>query len=186
MKGYFVDCNGRCQYGDQHCSSFDSNGICVNCDRLYFLNSIGKCQLRDPQCLTYINGYCSTCLPYYFPKNGICMANLIGCKVQLAYDNCKTCDEGYNLKAGTCIQSITRLDWNSIDMDFGDSCNSTANAIANSVFTVSPTSTLNLVPAFETAAGTLYFSSSSISGASVLLSASGSSGWSPSGQSPAG
>lgn len=114
------------------------------------------------------------------------MANLIGCKVQLAYDNCKTCDEGYNLKAGACIQSITRLDWNSIDMDFGDSCNSTANAIANSVFTVSPTSTLNLVPAFETAAGTLYFSSSSINGASVLLSASGSSGWSPSGQSPAG
>ncbi len=100
----------------------------MNCDRLYFLNYFGKCQLRDPQCLVYTKGYCSSCSPYYFPKDGFCVPNLKGCKKQQSYSRCLACDDGYQISNGRCVVSITRLDWNSVNMDFDfdndpNSCN---------------------------------------------------------------
>ena len=118
IKGYYVDHNGRCQYSDSHCDMFDDTGICINCDRLYFLNYYGKCQLRDPQCLIYTNGLCSHCRPYFFPRNGYCMANLAGCKQQKSYDQCLACEDGYQLSNGQCKAAIKKLTWNDIDMDF--------------------------------------------------------------------
>lgn len=92
----------------------------MNCDRLYFLNYFGKCQLRDPQCLVYTNGYCSSCMSYYFPKDGFCMPNFVGCKVQQSYAKCLACDDGYTLSKGSCVPTINKLNWNSVNMDFGD------------------------------------------------------------------
>lgn len=44
------------------------------------------------------------------------------------------------------------------------------------------TSTLNLVPSFATGNGSIFFSSSALNDASILLKAGGNNGWSPSGQ----
>ena len=94
--------------------------MCINCDRLYFLNYYGKCQLRDPQCVVYTNGLCSFCRSYYFPREGVCMPNMAGCKVQKSYENCEQCEKGYERRGRNCVAKITKLTWNSIDMDFFD------------------------------------------------------------------
>jgi hypothetical protein len=120
IKGYRFDENGVCEYADLNCWSFDPSGICMNCDRIYFLNPYGKCQLRDPQCLIYTNGFCTQCAAYYFVSGGVCMPNLKGCKTQQTYSKCLACDSGYTLTAGSCRAQITQLTWNSIQMDFND------------------------------------------------------------------
>ena len=181
VKGYYVDSQGRCQYADKHCSNFDETGICINCDRLYFLNPFGKCQLRDPQCDVYTNGMCSLCRDYYFPKEGYCMANLPGCKVQKAFGKCIQCDEGQSLVNGECIAQIKKLTWNSLDMDFLDDDNSCDRARSKSVFSVGVDSKLNLLPAFSANPKGLFYSSWALNNASILISAPGNSGWSPSG-----
>ena len=84
------------------------------------MNPFGKCQLRDPQCQVYTNGLCSRCRPYYFPREGVCMANMAGCKKQRSYSNCEECESGYQKRGGNCVARIQKLSWNSIDMDFFD------------------------------------------------------------------
>lgn len=177
IKGYRFDEDGKCEYADSHCSQFDSSGICMNCDRIYFLNPYGKCQLRDPQCLVYTNGFCTQCKAYYFVSNGVCFANVKGCKTQQSYSQCLACDNGYSLKSGTCKADITQLTWNSIDMDFND-----GSAEANATFTTSFTSTTNLVQAIAVGSAKVFFSSSSLADALFQCDSQGSSGWSPSGQ----
>ena len=118
VKGYKFDENNRCEYADEHCWDFDPSGICMNCDRIYFLNPYGKCQLRDPQCRIYTNGFCSQCAPYYFVNKGACFPNLKGCKTQQSYNKCLACDSGYNLADGVCKVQITQLSWNDVVMDF--------------------------------------------------------------------
>lgn len=185
IKGYFVDSNGRCQYADKYCSNFDKSGICINCDRLYFLNPFGKCQLRDPQCQVYTNGLCSVCMPYFFPKNGLCMSNMPGCKNQRAYGNCLQCENGYTLNKGSCVAAIKKLTWNSIDMDFfGDEPSDQQKS--KSVFTVGVDSKLNLVPIISSNQTNVFYSSWGLNNASVLISAQGSNGWTPSGNNAIG
>ena len=48
------------------------------------------------------------------------MANMAGCKKQRSYDNCEICEQGYQKRGGNCVARITKLTWNSIDMDFFD------------------------------------------------------------------
>lgn len=111
------------------------------------------------------------------------MANLKGCRVQKAYDNCVECDDGYELKNGHCKAKITKLSWNSIDMDFFGDDDTFTKEESKSVFTVGTTSKLNLLPALSQSTCKAFYSSSSLNGASFVLSSSGNNGWSPSGQS---
>lgn len=112
------------------------------------------------------------------------MPNLIGCKIQQSYGKCLTCDDGYQLSKGNCVGTITRLNWNSVNMDFDedDQSSKLPNSKAQSVFTVGVTSTLNLIAAFGTGKGRLFFSSSVLNDAIVLLKSDGNNGWSPSGR----
>jgi len=67
-------------------------------------------------------------------------------------------------------------------MDFGD--DSPANSSNPSVFSLQlPT---NVIPSFSTGSGSLFYSSSALNNASVLLKAGGNNGWSPLGQNPVG
>lgn len=125
MKGYVVDGNGVCQYTDEHCASFSTEGSCTNCDRLYFLNGYSKCEIRDSNCVAYSGGNCVQCKDYSFVYQGRCFPNAKGCLTQVNTKTCSVCETGYNLDSGICIPSITKLDWNSVNMDFfaGDSKN---------------------------------------------------------------
>jgi hypothetical protein len=176
VKGYRFDEDGRCEYADAHCWQFDPSGICMNCDRIYFLNPYGKCQLRDPQCSVYTNGFCTQCAPYFYVSAGVCMGNLKGCKKQQSASQCIECDDGYSIVSGSCRTQITKLTWNSIDMDFneGDS--------DSSVFTNHFTDTTNLIQAIAVGSAKVFFSSSSLTGAQFQVDSQGSSGWSPVGQ----
>jgi hypothetical protein len=109
------------------------------------------------------------------------MANLPGCKVQKAYGKCLQCDEDQRLVNGDCLAQIKKLTWNSIDMDFFDDGNSCDKAKSKSVFSVGVNSKLNLLPAFASDPKGLFYSSWALNNASILLSAQGNSGWSPSG-----
>lgn len=109
------------------------------------------------------------------------MANMPGCKVQKAYGNCVSCEEGYQLKKGDCVAVITKLTWNSVDMDFFGDGNDCDKEKSKSVFTVGVNSKLNLAPVIARNQGSIFYSSLGLNNASVLLSAQGSSGWSPSG-----
>jgi hypothetical protein len=60
------------------------------------------------------------------------------------------------------------------------------NSKAQPVFTVGVTSTLNLIAAFGTSKGKLFFSSSALNDAIVLLKADGNNGWSPSSSNSVG
>lgn len=154
----------------------------MNCDRIYFLNPYGKCQLRDPQCKIYTNGLCTRCAPYYFANKGQCFANLKGCKNQQSYSKCLACDNGYDLDKGVCKAKITRLDWNSIDMDFHEDTTQEASDLSKLTFTSQFTSTKNLVAALAINSTKVFFSSSSINEARFQVDSQGSSGWSPVGQ----
>lgn len=151
----------------------------MNCDRLYFLNPYGKCQLRDPQCKVYSNGFCSECSPYYFSNNGVCFANLKGCKVQKNYKLCLTCDSGYSLNNGVCDVDITVLNWNSVNMDFFDDETQEKCDESKSVFNAKFTDSTNLVQAIAAGSAQVFYSSSSINGAQFQVDSTGANGWSP-------
>lgn len=119
-QGYKV-VNGKCQYEDSHCQSFTSKGHCQNCQRLYFLNPLKQCELRDFNCQEYVNGYCTKCKPFYYNFQSSCYRNAKGCAVQLSINTCERCEDGFRLDGGKCLPSMTKLNWNSIDMDFFDS-----------------------------------------------------------------
>lgn len=160
-----LDSNGVCQYLDQYCSVFDPSGVCMNCNRLYFLNPMGKCELRDPQCLVYTNGLCSICEALYYPKGGQCMPNLKGCANQINSNFCTACLEKFTLKDGVCIPTIKKLSWNDIDMDFFADDTAEGNSMAKSIFTMKFLPTQRLRPVIKSSAGFYFFSSSSINGA---------------------
>lgn len=98
------------------------------------------------------------------------MPNLAGCKEQKSYGNCLTCEDGYQLKRGNCVARITRLSWNSIDMNFFDDdeaqCEQTDS---HEVFSVGVNSKLNLVPVVAKGNGKVFFSSSSLNSATFAL-----------------
>lgn len=118
VKGYRLDYNGVCEYADEHCWDFTREGYCTNCDRLYFLNNHKKCQLKDQNCNAYSNGVCSECKDFYYLHRGLCHPNAKGCLSQKNIKKCLKCEEGYKLDFGVCTPELTRLSWNSIDMDF--------------------------------------------------------------------
>ena len=179
VKGYKFDENNRCEYADEHCWDFDPSGICMNCDRIYFLNPYGKCQLRDPQCRIYTNGFCSQCAPYYFVNKGACFPNLKGCKTQQSYNKCLACDSGYNLADGVCKVQITQLSWNDVVMDFNEDDNAEAASLSKATFTTQFTSTTNLVQALATSSAKVFFSSSALNNAQFQVDSQGNNGWSP-------
>jgi hypothetical protein len=109
------------------------------------------------------------------------MTNMPGCKVQKAYGNCLQCEDDYTLSNGDCKAKITKLTWNSIDMDFWDDSDSCKKEESKAVFTIGATSKLNLLPAVSKGKAEYFYSSSSLNGAQFNLEATGSNGWSPNG-----
>ena len=118
IKGYRFDEYGICEYADEHCWDFSEQGSCYNCDRLYFLNRYNQCQLKDSNCLAYSGGRCVDCKDYFYLWRGSCYPNAKGCIKQKNIEKCLECEDGYTLSHGKCTPKITRLSWNSIDMDF--------------------------------------------------------------------
>lgn len=159
IKGYRLDSNGACQYADEHCWDFSAQGSCTNCDRLYFLNQFNKCEIKDNSCAAYCGGRCIECKAYNYLYQGLCYPNSKGCLVQKNIKTCEKCESGYVLGSGVCTPQITKLDWNSINMDFfsGDSAESVQTA--QNVFTVGKTNKYNLDGAISKGGAQIIYSS---------------------------
>ncbi len=72
---------------------------------------------------------------------------------------CEKCDSGFRLDGGKCIQAMTKLNWNSIDMDFFASDNANTKQQLQHTFTVGKQNKINLDPAFKSGYGRLFYSS---------------------------
>lgn len=182
VKGYRVDQNGRCQYADEHCWDFSEQGHCTNCDRLYFLNQFNKCEIKDNACAAYSSGRCIECKASYYLHAGLCFPNAKGCIYQRDIKTCEKCESGYNLNSGVCTPAITKLTWDSIDMDFWSGSSDKEVEISKDVFTAGKTNKYNLEGALSKGNGKVIYSSI-ITGRNCFQVDDNSdiNGWSPSG-----
>jgi hypothetical protein len=176
-QGYKV-VNNKCQYEDAYCQSYTSKGNCQNCQRLYFLNPLNQCELRDFNCQEYVNGYCTKCKPYFYNFGSSCYQNARGCAIQSAINRCDKCEDGYRLDAGKCIQSMTKLNWNSIDMDFFASNDANTKAQLQQVFTVGKQNKVNLEACLKSGYGKFFYSSDMTNTQLVAIESTGN-GWQP-------
>lgn len=174
IKGYRFDSNGQCEYADEHCWDFTADGVCMNCDRIYFLDQYNKCQIRDPNCRSYVNGYCSQCKPYFFSQGAFCLANLKGCLDQKSIDQCVQCENGYNMVQGNkCVVNIDSVNWNSIDMDFFDSNTEQEQTDSHNTFTIGKGNKVNLKSCLSNHYGKIYHSSCSTNDANFQVDSTG-------------
>lgn len=159
VKGYRLDGNGYCQYTDEHCWDFSPQGSCTNCDRLYFLNRYNKCEIKDNNCAAYSGGKCIECKSYFYNFQGLCYPNAKGCILQKNVRVCEKCESGYVLGQGVCTPQITKLDWNSVDMDFWGGDSDDKVKTSKEVFTIGKTNKYNLDGAISKGKAKILYSS---------------------------
>lgn len=159
VKGYRLDERGICQYADEHCWDFSAAGSCTNCDRLYFLNGHNKCEIKDSNCQAYCGGRCIDCKNHFYLHRGLCYPNAKGCEKQKNIKKCEQCESGYKLEFGVCTPELTKLSWNSIDMDFWSGDSDAIVEESQTIFSEGKTNKLNLDPAIYKGKAQIVYSS---------------------------
>lgn len=97
----YVLVNGLCVRGDPNCLSFDNAGNCLQCKDTTVLVS-GMCVAKVPGCSQYSSSGCSSCLPAFELRNGLCYIR--NCQNYSTADYCQKCENRWSLQAdGSCL-----------------------------------------------------------------------------------
>ena len=90
---------------------------------------------------------------------GQCYPNAKGCLKQKSIKKCVQCEDGYKLEFGVCTVELTRLSWNSIDMDFWGGESDWEVEKSQEVFSVGKNNKVNLIQAIAKGKARVFYSS---------------------------
>lgn len=87
--------------------------MCTACAPNYKVNANGLCDYSDPNCATFNNGKCDTCVTGFYPNvQGKCFKLPVNCMFGnvVAEGQCAQCNNGFTLlPSGLCQQQVVQI-----------------------------------------------------------------------------
>lgn len=120
--GYLLTSQAACVKISPLCAKYNLDGICVECEPSFTLDS-GKCYSKDlpslrtvvydPLCNRFDKGVCVKCSwGAFFDTNGKCKVGNPLCREMDSTGACLSCYSGFTLKDGGCVTVVLDLDPN--------------------------------------------------------------------------